>query len=242
MALQALIFDMDGTLIDTEELHRQAFNAAFIELGLFWDWGPHLYADLLKVSGGVERLRHYIESLPLEAAARAQLIGQIPAIHRTKTAIYRDLIAAGRLPLRPGMVRLIAEARAASLRLAIAATSSSENATALLSATLGAAALPWFEAIVSADMVPQPKPAPDLYQRVLGALHLPPSDCVVLEDSANGVRAAKAAELVTIAVPSRWTVEQDLSAADLVVPALDALAAPLAEIQSLHRRCGLKTA
>jgi HAD superfamily hydrolase (TIGR01509 family) len=242
MALQALIFDMDGTLIDTEELHRQAFNAAFIELGLFWDWGPHLYADLLKVSGGVERLRHYIESLPLEAAARAQLIGQIPAIHRTKTAIYRDLIAAGRLPLRPGMVRLIAEARAASLRLAIAATSSSENATALLSATLGAAALPWFEAIVSADMVPQPKPAPDLYQRVLGALHLPPSDCVVLEDSANGVRAAKAAELVTIAVPSRWTVEQDLSAADLVVPALDALAAPLAEIQSLHRRRGLKTA
>jgi HAD superfamily hydrolase (TIGR01509 family) len=242
MALQALIFDMDGTLIDTEELHRQAFNAAFIELGLFWDWGPHLYAELLKVSGGVERLRHYIESLPLEAPARAQLIGQIPAIHRTKTAIYRDLVAAGRLPLRPGMVQLIAEARAAALRLAIAATSSSENATALLSATLGAVALPWFEAIISADMVPQPKPAPDLYQRVLGALHLPAADCVVLEDSANGVRAAKAAELVTIAVPSRWTVEQDLSAADLVVPALDALAAPLAEIQSLHRRCSLKTA
>jgi len=242
MTLQALIFDMDGTLIDTEELHRQAFNAAFIELGLFWDWGPHLYAELLKVSGGVERLRHYIESLPLEASARAQLIGQVPAIHRTKTAIYRDLIAAGRLPLRPGMVKLIAEARAASLRLAIAATSSSENATALLSATLGSAALPWFEAIVSADMVPQPKPAPDLYQRVLGALHLTPADCVVLEDSANGVRAAKAADLVTIAVPSRWTVEQDLSAADLVVPALDALASPLAEIQSLHRRRSLKSA
>jgi HAD superfamily hydrolase (TIGR01509 family) len=242
MTLQALIFDMDGTLIDTEELHRQAFNAAFIELGLFWDWGPHLYAELLKVSGGVERLRHYIESLPLDEPARAQLIGQVPAIHRTKTAIYRDLIAAGRLPLRPGMVKLIAEARAASLRLAIAATSSSENATALLSATLGSAALPWFEAIVSADMVPQPKPAPDLYQRVLGALHLTPADCAVLEDSANGVRAAKAAELVTIAVPSRWTVEQDLSAADLVVPALDALASPLAEIQSLHRRRSLKSA
>jgi HAD superfamily hydrolase (TIGR01509 family) len=238
MSLKALIFDMDGTLIDTEELHRQAFNAAFIELGLFWDWGPHLYAELLRVSGGVERLRRYIEALPLEASERGRLIEQLPAIHRTKTAIYRDLVAAGRLPLRPGMVRLIGEARAASLRLAIAATSSSEN----VSASLGAAALTWFEAVVSVDMVPQPKPAPDLYQRVLGALHLPAAACVALEDSANGVRAAKAAELVTIAVPSRWTVEQDLSGADLIVPALDALAAPLAEIQSLHRRCSLKSA
>ena len=242
MSLQALIFDMDGTLIDTEELHRQAFNAAFIELGLFWDWGPHLYAELLKVSGGVERLRRYIESLPHEQGERERQLEQVPAIHRTKTAIYRDLVAAGRLPLRPGMVRLIGEARAASLRLAIAATSSSENVAALLSATLGPAALTWFDAVVSADMVPQPKPAPDLYQRVLGALHLPATACVVLEDSANGVRAAKAADLVTIALPTRWTVEQDLSGADLVVPALDALAAPLAEIQSLHRRCGLKSA
>lgn len=242
MSLQALIFDMDGTLIDTEELHRQAFNAAFIELGLFWDWGPQLYAELLRVSGGVERLRHYIESLPIDAHERGRLIEQLPAIHRTKTAIYRDLIAAGRLPLRPGMVRLIDEARAAALRLAIAATSSSENATALITATLGTAALPWFDAIVSVDMVSQPKPAPDLYQRVLGALHLPAGACVAFEDSENGVRAAKAAELITVAVPSRWTVEQDLSAADLVVPALDAMDSPLAEIRSLHRRRSLKSA
>jgi HAD superfamily hydrolase (TIGR01509 family) len=242
MALQALIFDMDGTLIDTEELHRQAFNAAFIELGLYWDWGPHAYVDLLNVSGGVGRLQHYIGTLRVEADERARLLAQVPAIHRTKTAIYRDLVAAGRLPLRPGMIGLLAEARAASLRLGIAATSSSENVTALLLATLGAGTQSWFEAIVSADMVPNPKPAPDLYQRVLGALHLSASDCVVLEDSANGVRAAKAANLVTVAVPSRWTVEQDLSGADLVVPALDALGAPLAEIQSLHRRCALQSA
>jgi len=242
MSLQALIFDMDGTLIDTEELHRQAFNAAFIEMGLFWDWGPHLYAELLAVSGGAERLRHYVASLPVDAAERNRLLGLVPGIHRTKTTIYRDLVAAGRLPLRPGMVRLLGEARAASLRLAIAATSSSENVTALLAATLGAAALPWFDAIVSVDMVSQPKPAPDLYQRVLGALHLPASACVAFEDSANGVRAAKAADLITVGVPSRWTMEQDLSAADLVVPVLDALASPLAEIQSLHRRCSLKSA
>ena len=242
MGLQALIFDMDGTLIDTEELHRQAFNAAFIELGLFWDWGPHLYAELLKISGGVERLRRYIESLPLEASERARMFEQVPAIHRTKTTIYRDLVAAGRLPLRAGVMRLIADARAASLRLAIAATSSSENVGALLVASLGAAAPGWFEAIVSVDMVPRPKPAPDVYQRVLGALHLDAADCVVLEDSENGVRAAKAASLVTVAVPSRWTVEQDLSRADLVIPALDALASPLAEIQSLYKRCRLQSA
>jgi HAD superfamily hydrolase (TIGR01509 family) len=242
MSLQALIFDMDGTLIDTEELHRQAFNAAFLELGLFWDWGPHVYVDLLNVSGGTDRLQHYIGTLGVDAAERTRLLGLVPTIHRTKTAIYRDLVAAGRLPLRPGVVRLLAEARSGGLRLAIAATSSSENVTALLAATLGASALPWFEAIVSADMVSNPKPAPDLYERVLGALHLSAADCVVIEDSANGVRAAKAAQLVTVAVPSRWTVEQDLSGADLVVPALDALSSPLAEIQGLHRRTRLQSA
>lgn len=144
--------------------------------------------------------------------------------------------------MRPGVVALLAEARAASLRLAIAATSSSENVTALLSATLGAGAPSWFEAMISADMVPNPKPAPDLYRRVLGVLHLPAAGCVVLEDSANGVRAAKAADLVTVAVPSRWTVEQDFSSADLVIPALDALGSPLADIQSLHRRRALQSA
>ena len=89
MSLQALIFDMDGTLIDTEELHRQAFNAAFIEMGLFWDWGPHQYAELLKISGGPERLRHYVASLPADAGQRDRLLGLVPAIHRTKTTIYR---------------------------------------------------------------------------------------------------------------------------------------------------------
>ncbi|MDX1374071.1 MAG: HAD-IA family hydrolase [Burkholderiales bacterium] len=242
MTLQALIFDMDGTLIDTEELHRQAFNAAFLELGLFWDWGPHAYARLLRISGGPDRLRHYVESMRVDAAERKRLLELLPAIHRTKTAIYRDLVAAGRLPLRPGMVQLLTEARAADLRLAIASTSSSENVSALLAATLGAGARPWFEAVVSADMVPNPKPAPDLYQRVLGALHLDAVDCVALEDSENGVRAAKAASLVTVAVPSRWTVEQDLSRADLVIAALDALASPLAEIQSLYKRCRLQSA
>ena len=225
-ALQALVFDVDGTVADTEEIHRQAFNAAFIELALWWDWSAEDYMRLLRVSSGPQRLANYIETLAVPQDEKTRLHGLVPAIHATKTRIYRELIERG-APVRPGVERLMKEARAAGLRLALGSTSSTANVEALVSASLGREALGWFSAVASVDEVPRRKPAPDLYLRLLGELRLPASACVAFEDSANGVQAAKAACLYTIATPSRWTATQDFAAADLLLHSLGEPRSPL---------------
>jgi len=224
--LEALIFDLDGTLADTEETHRQAFNAAFIEFGLWWDWSPPLYATLLEVSGGRERLRHYIGTLRVQAAERARLLEIVPALHETKTRIYTELVHRGRRPFRPGVLPLLRAAKAAGLKLAIASTTTSANVSALLQTNLGAASDIGFDVIACGDQVKEKKPAPDIYRLVLASLRLAPEACIAFEDSLNGLRAAKAASLATVVTPSRWTVEQDFSAADLVLPSLEGLDLP----------------
>jgi len=224
--LKALIFDLDGTLADTEETHRQAFNAAFIEFGLWWDWSPPLYARLLAISGGKERLRHYIGTLGVPAAERARLLQTVAALHETKTRIYTELVVRGQRPFRPGVLPLLRAARAARLKLAIASTTTSANVAALLHANLGAASDIGFDVIACGDQVKEKKPAPDIYRLVLASLRLSPESCIAFEDSLNGLRAAKAAGLVTVVTPSGWTVEQDLSAADLVLPSLEGLDLP----------------
>jgi len=234
MTLQALIFDVDGTIADTEEVHRQAFNAAFLAMDLGWSWSEDDYMELLRVSGGPERLAHYISTLRRNPTERQRLTGLVPAIHREKTRLYYELISDGRAAARPGVARLMHEAREAGVKLALAATSTTANVEALVSAVLGPKALGWFGAVASADEVAQKKPAPDLYRRIVGTLRVPADACVAIEDSANGVLAAKAAGLCTIAAPSRWTAAQDFSQADLVQPSLDEPTLGLARIATLH--------
>ncbi len=234
MTLQALIFDVDGTIADTEEVHRQAFNAAFLAMDLGWNWSADDYMELLKVSGGPERIAYYVSRLRVGPAERQRLTGLVPAIHREKTRLYYELISDGRAVARPGVARLMNEAREAGLKLALAATSSTANIEALVGAVLGPKALGWFDAVASADEVAQKKPAPDLYRRIVGTLRVPTDACVAIEDSANGVLAAKAAGLYTIATPSRWTAAQDFSQADLVQPSLDEPLLSPARIAALH--------
>lgn len=224
--LEALIFDLDGTLADTEETHRQAFNAAFIELALWWDWSPPLYASLLKVSGGKERLRHYIGTLRVPAAERERLLAIVPALHDTKTRIYTELLVRGQRPFRPGVLALLRAAKGAGLKLAIASTTTSANVDALLQANLGAARELAFDVVACGDVVPEKKPAPDIYRLALSSLRLPGEACIAFEDSLNGLRAAKAAGLTTVVTPSRWTTEEDFSGADLVLPSLEGLELP----------------
>ncbi len=220
MRLEALIFDVDGTLADTEETHRQAFNAAFLQFELGWEWSPQQYAELLVVSGGKERIVHYIGSLPVPAAETARLRQLVPAIHRVKTRLYGELIADGRSPPRPGVARLLREARMAGLKLAIASTTTGANAQALVRRHFGGAAIGGFDAIACGDQVDAKKPAPDIYRLALATLRVPGAACVAFEDSANGLAAAKAAGLYTVVTPCRWTLGQDFSGADLLLPTL----------------------
>ena len=224
--LEALVFDLDGTLADTEETHRQAFNAAFIEFELWWDWSPPLYARLLAVSGGKERLRHYIGTLRVPAAERERLLALVPALHATKTRIYTELLVRGQRPFRPGVLPLLRAAHGAGLKLAIASTTTSANVSALLQANLGAASDIAFDVVACGDVVPAKKPAPDIYRLALSSLRRPGESCIAFEDSLNGLRAAKAAGLVTVVTPSRWTAAEDFTGADLVLPSLEGLELP----------------
>jgi len=220
-SLQALLFDVDGTLADTErDGHRIAFNLAFAGAGLDWDWDPELYGRLLAVTGGKERIRHYLAHFNRDFEAPADLDGFIADLHRAKTDHYTALLGEGRIPLRPGVERLLAEARDAGLRLAIATTTTPANVEALLSHTLGAAALDWFEVIAAGDIVPAKKPAPDIYTWALEKMNLEPAACLAFEDSENGIRAARGAGLKTVITVNDYTRQHDFSGAALVLDQL----------------------
>jgi len=216
----ALIFDVDGTLAETEELHRQAFNHAFVRHGLDWHWDRAVYKDLLRVTGGKERIRAYHgrreNASPLSDADIAEL-------HRVKTAHYAELIETGCCPLRPGVTDLLTAAKARGQRLAIATTTSHGNIDALLSQALGKRWAGDFDAIVAGDDVRDKKPAPDVYLEVLARLKLEASGCVAIEDSANGLIAASRANIPVLITRSMFFRDDDFSAARVVLDDLSGL-------------------
>ena len=238
LPFEALIFDVDGTLADTEELHRQAFNEAFFACGVDWRWSPYLYAELLQITGGKERIAGYIDRLPLSATQRSGLLRLVPQIHSSKTRLYRELVELGHLRPRTGVKRLMMEARSAGIQLAIASTTSPSNVDSLLRASFGSEAPQWFAAIATGDVVSNKKPAPDIYNLALTMLDVPPHRAIAVEDSAIGVRSAKAAGLFTVATPSIWTIGQDFAAADLVLTSLGDPEQPLYALD--ERRIGAR--
>jgi HAD superfamily hydrolase (TIGR01509 family) len=213
VTLEALVFDVDGTLADTErDGHRVAFNTAFAEVGLDWHWNESLYSALLSVAGGVERMVHYAR-LRGWTDSDEELHARLRPIHRAKTAHYLRHVASGGISLRPGIARLLGEARAAGLRLAIATTMTRDNVLALLEATLGPDSIHWFASIGTAAEVAIKKPDPAVYRWVLAELGVPASNAIAFEDTRNGLLAAMGAGLRCIVAPTDGGVAEDLTGA-----------------------------
>ena len=236
--LKALIFDVDGTLAETEDLHRRAFNGAFAQLGLSWVWTPERYADLLAVMGGKERLAHYIETAHgPEAASLRPRMGEI---HDLKTRLYGDLVTGGALPLRPGIGRLVAEARRAGLRLAVATTTSRANVDALVAVNFPRGDAP-FDVVACGDEAARKKPSPDVFELALRRLEVSAEEAIAFEDSVAGIRSALDAGLPVIATRSRYTDAHSLEGAFSAVSDLGEPGAPHRHLSGLAWPGGVVT-
>ena len=234
--LNALIFDVDGTLADTESVHLEAFNHAFQQEGLDWHWSTEQYTQLLDISGGKERMLAYWRSVDpdlkeVEAGAVSDTINRL---HEIKTAYYENAVNSGAVTLRPGVLALMNEARGQGLQLAIATTTSPVNIAALMRSAIG---LDWrshFLAIGDASNAPVKKPNPQVYMKVLADMGMRAADCVAFEDSSNGLRAARAAGLDTVITPNGFTVHHDFTGALRVVPDLSEV--NVARLREWHNR------
>lgn len=230
--LKALIFDVDGTLADTErDGHRVAFNQAFKQAGLDWEWSVELYDDLLSVTGGKERIRFFLEKYQPDFQPEEGITAFAARIHKHKTAHYLSLLQSGRIPLRTGVERLLQAARAHGLSLGIATTTTPENVTYLLKATLGEASLAWFDVIAAGDIVPAKKPAADIYEYALKQMNLTAEECLAFEDSYNGLQSSLGANLHTLVTTNTYTYTHDFTGAALVINNLGTPETPFQVLQ-----------
>ncbi len=218
--LQGLIFDVDGTLADTEEIHRQAFNQTFRRFDLPWDWTPALYEKLLVISGGQERITRFAREVSPTLAARADFPDFVRELHSAKTAGYAALLQSGRICLRPGIERLLHAARGQGVMLGIATSSAWSNLKALLDNNLPPEWPTWFAAIETCDTVIEKKPSPAVYLAVLRRLGLAPHRCLALEDTENGLKAARAANLATVITVHQFTCREAFVGAAVVLDGL----------------------
>jgi beta-phosphoglucomutase-like phosphatase (HAD superfamily) len=233
MTIKAIIFDVDGTLADTEDAHRKAFNKAFVENNLDWQWDIELYGKLLKVTGGKERIKYYLSDFLTSFIKPENFDDFVKRLHAAKTVHYTAMMRAGDVPLRPGIKQLINDAHKAGITLAIATTTTPENVAALLEVGLGKDWATYFAANGCGDIVPKKKPAPDIFNWVLDKLNIPAANSIALEDSNNGLHSSLAAGIKTYITTNHYTSNQDFSGAAAVFE-------DLSDLPAFYKAAGLK--
>jgi HAD superfamily hydrolase (TIGR01509 family) len=217
--IKALIFDQDGVIIDTEkDGHRVAFNKTFKEFGFNFEWDEDYYHELLQIAGGKERMKHHLQTKGFGKSIEPEDIDSlIKAMHKRKTEIFINLIKENALPLRPGVKRIMQEAIDKGLKIGICTTSNEKAAHAIAYEILKDVK---FDFVLAGDIVKKKKPDPEIYLLALNKSGLEPKECVVIEDSRNGLLAAKAAGMNVVVTTNHYTEKEDLSEADLIVTCL----------------------
>jgi HAD superfamily hydrolase (TIGR01509 family) len=218
--MEALIFDCDGVLVDTErDGHRIAFNRAFAEMGLDVSWSIVEYGELLKIAGGKERMRLWFDTngWPEQYPGKDELI---TSLHLLKTRLFMEMVEAGRLPLRPGIMRIVDEAVANRIRLAVCSTSNEKSVNLIVEKLLGMERKACFSGIFAGDIVSRKKPDPEIYRLCAAELKLHTQNCFVIEDSRNGMLAAIGAGFRCLITSNEYTKDEDFREADFVVDEL----------------------
>ncbi len=217
--IKAIFFDQDGVIIDTErDGHRVSFNMTFKEFGYDVDWGVDYYHELLQIAGGKERMKHHLQTKGFGKEVKPEEVDElIKAMHKRKTALFIELIESGQLPLRPGIHRFMKEAMDAGLIVGVCTTSNEQAAHAIAYKILSDIK---FNFVLAGDIVSKKKPDPEIYNLALSKAGVKPEECLVIEDSKNGVLAGKAAGMHVIATTNGYTEKEDLSRADVIVSCL----------------------
>jgi HAD superfamily hydrolase (TIGR01509 family) len=218
--MEALIFDCDGVLVDTEkDGHRVAFNSTFNKMGIDVCWDAAEYKKLVRIAGGKERMKFYFDKngWPAKWPNKQQLITDL---HILKTRLFMELIESGKLPLRPGVKRIVDEAIAAGIKLAVCSTSNEKSVQLIVEKLLGKKRKAHFKGIFAGDVVSKKKPDPEIYKLCAAQLNLCPAECFVVEDSRNGLLAAKGAGFNCLVTTNDYTVDEDFTEANMVVDEL----------------------
>ena len=208
MDYKAILFGSIGTLVETSELQRRAFNQAFSEAGLDWDWSVEKYRRLLTKSGGCERIKDFAAQCSIEVNAEQ--------LHQRKTIIFNRLMASENILPRPGVASIIRHALDNRLQLGFATNSSEANIDAVFLAIANQINRSDFDFIGNVKLASKSKPNPEIYLKALSELHLDAQDCIAIEDTQVSMHAALAADIRCVAFPGAFAEDNEFSGAALV--------------------------